>query len=124
MEALSFRGRRLQDTLLQRQQPTYSSDVTVHVVVEETNHKLLANFVDDARLTFAQGETKILPLWFSNSGTKPIHEIWIVCGPEDEIWVGVEEDSGGAGECPVYRQQVLFLKQTQRMQKFFNPSIL
>jgi hypothetical protein len=105
MEALSFRGRRLQDTLTQRQKPTYSSDVTVNVIVEETNHKLIANFVDDDRLALAQGETKVMPLWFSNSGTKPIHEIWMVCAPEDEIWVSMEEDSEDTGEYPMHWQR-------------------
>lgn len=93
-ESLSSRGRRLQDTLSQRQKPAYSPDVIVKVVVEETSHKLLANFVDDDRLVLAQGETKSMSLWFSNTGAKPINEIWLVSGPEDEICVSAQEDSG------------------------------
>jgi trafficking protein particle complex subunit 8 len=83
--------------LAQRQQPTYAPDVIVKVMVEGTSHKLLANFVDDDLLALAQGETKSMSLWFSNAGANPIEEIWLVCGPEDEIWVG-REDSNESGE--------------------------
>lgn len=91
-ESLSYRGRRLQDTLSQRQKPAYSPDVVMNIVIEETSHKLLAHFVDDDRLVLAQGETKSMSLWFSNTGTKAINEMWLVPGPEDEICVRAEED--------------------------------
>lgn len=96
-ESLSSRGRRLHDTLSQRQRPTYSPDVVANVVVEEASHKLLANFVDDDQLVLAQGETKTMSLWFSNTGMRPVDELWLVCGPEDEICIG-PEDSNDAGK--------------------------
>src|ERR1700733_6301530 len=97
-ESLSSRGRRLHDTLSQRQRPTYSPDVVANVVVEEAGHKLLANFVDDDRLVLAQGETKTMSLWFSNTGMRPVNELWLVCRPEDEIYISAEEDSSEAGK--------------------------
>jgi hypothetical protein len=72
--------------------------VIANVVVKETSHKLLANFVDDDRLVLAQGETKSMSLWFSNTGAKPINEIWLVSGPEDEICLSTEEDSNDTGK--------------------------
>jgi len=106
VESLASRGRRLQDTASQWQKPTYSSDVVTKVVVEETSHKLLVNFVDDDRLVLAQGETKSMSLWFFNTGGKPINEIWMVSGPEDEVWAAVAEDLGDTGQ---YAEQVLIL---------------
>jgi trafficking protein particle complex subunit 8 len=108
-ESLSSRGPRLQDTSGQRQKPTYAPDVIAKVIVEETSHKLLANFVDDDRLALAQGETKSLSLWFSNTGANPIDEIWLVSGPEDEIWVSAEEDPNDTGE-NTYLQRVRILR--------------
>lgn len=59
--------------------------------VEETTHKLLVNFVDDERLTLAQGERRSLSLWLSNTGTRPIKDVWMIAGPEDEILLGVKD---------------------------------
>ncbi|RDB28485.1 Transport protein particle subunit trs85-1 [Hypsizygus marmoreus] len=91
-EPLVYRGRRLHDTAAQRQKPTYAPNVTIKVQVEEVNHKLLVDFVDDERLVFAQGERKTMRLWFSNAGTRPIKELWLVAGQEDEIWMGADEE--------------------------------
>ena len=96
-ESLSFRGRRLQDTALQRQGATYAPEELIKVEVTETNHKLLVNFVDDQRLVLAQGESKPMRLWFSNTGTRPISEVWMVAGPEDEFWLNVDEGSKSIG---------------------------
>lgn len=92
VESLSSRGRRLQDTALQRQHPTYAPDVPIRVQVAEASHKLIINFVDDQRLVLARGEVKQMRLWFSNAGTRPIGELWMVAGPEDEVWVEFETD--------------------------------
>lgn len=92
-EPLVSRGRRLQDTSLQRQTATYGSDVFIKVEVEEANQKLLVNFVDDSRLVLAQGEYKAMKLWFSNAGTRSIGEIWLVAGTDDELWVDFQPTS-------------------------------
>jgi hypothetical protein len=63
------------------------------VEVAEVDHKLLVNFVEDRRLVLAQGESKPMMLWFSNAGTRPIGEVWMVAGSEDEIWLNIHEDS-------------------------------
>ncbi|KAG5652297.1 hypothetical protein H0H81_005519 [Sphagnurus paluster] len=97
IESLASRGPRLHHTPAQRQSATYAPDVNIKVEVEEVEHKLVVNFDDDEHLVLAQGERKKLNLWFSNTGTRPIKEIWIVSGPDDEIWVGPAEESGEAG---------------------------
>ncbi|KAK0478294.1 ER-golgi trafficking TRAPP I complex 85 kDa subunit-domain-containing protein [Armillaria novae-zelandiae] len=95
-ESLASKGKRLHNTPAQRQIPTYTPDVLIKIDVAEASHKLLANFVDDRRLVLGHGETRSLALWLSNTGTRPINEVWLVAGAEDEIWVGDDEhlDSG------------------------------
>lgn len=96
-ESLASRGRRLHDTALQRQQISYAPEVPIKVDVVAASHKLLVNFVDDQRLVLAQGERKPMSLWFSNAGTRPIREVWIVSGPEDELWVDSSEKEKFSG---------------------------
>lgn len=87
-EPLASRGRRLHDTPLQRQQPTYAPDVIVRVEVVAADHKLIANYIEDEQLVLSQGENKLMRLWLTNAGSRPIGEVWMVAGAEDEIWVG------------------------------------
>ncbi|KII93831.1 hypothetical protein PLICRDRAFT_36073 [Plicaturopsis crispa FD-325 SS-3] len=86
-EPLAIRGRRLQETALQRQSVMYAPDVLMNVEVEEASQRLLIDFVDDERLELAQGECKQLRLWISNEGTRNIGETWLVAGVADEVWV-------------------------------------
>lgn len=97
-ESLTSRGRRLHDTAAQRQKATYAPDVLIKVEVAEATHKLLVNFIDDQRLVLAQGENKPMRLWFSNMGTNPVREVWMVAGPEDEIWIGGDQESDAPGK--------------------------
>ncbi|KAG9222665.1 hypothetical protein CCMSSC00406_0004579 [Pleurotus cornucopiae] len=91
IEPLAYRGRRLHDTQAQRITPTYAPDVQLKVNVAEASHKLFINFVDDSRLVLSQGERKTMSLWFSNTGSTPVDEIWVVASPDDElIFEGVE----------------------------------
>lgn len=92
-ESLFSRGRRLHETPLQRQTPTYGPDVAIQVDVDEASQQLLANFVDDSRLVLVQGECKRMKLWLSNAGTRNIGEVWLVAGTDDEIWVDLDPDS-------------------------------
>ncbi|KAG5647603.1 hypothetical protein DXG03_008956 [Asterophora parasitica] len=94
-ESLASRGRRLHDTPAQRQQPTYAPNTDLKAEVEEVNHRLVAEFLDDERLILAQGERKQLKLWFSNTGARPIKEVWIVAGIEDAIWLGSDDETNG-----------------------------
>lgn len=96
-ESLATRGRRLQETLAHRETPTYAPDNIVKVEVVEARHKLVVNFVDDddQRLVLAQGETKPLRMWFTNAGTFPLREVWMVTSSEDEVWVDDESASKG-----------------------------
>ncbi|KAG6911541.1 hypothetical protein DXG01_011843 [Tephrocybe rancida] len=105
-EPLASRGRRLHDTPAQRMQPTYAPDINIKIDVEDVNHKLLVDFVDDEQLVLAQGERKELKLWLSNSGSRPIKELWMVAGPGDELWMGQDEELGDAGEFYVNKPRV------------------
>ncbi|KAI8981263.1 ER-golgi trafficking TRAPP I complex 85 kDa subunit-domain-containing protein [Trametes punicea] len=90
-ESLAVRGRRLNDTPVQRHGKVYAPDVLLQVQVEEAGQRLHAHFVDDRHLVLAQGEYKHQKVWLTNSGTRPISELWVLAGEEDEIWV----DAGG-----------------------------
>ncbi|THV07645.1 hypothetical protein K435DRAFT_825459 [Dendrothele bispora CBS 962.96] len=92
-ESLACRGRRLHDTPAQRQNRTYAPDILLKVDVAEANHKLLANFVDDRRLSINQGENWPVGLWLSNTGNAPINEVWMIISPEDDIWVNCGEEN-------------------------------
>ena len=85
-ESLAVRGRRLNDTPLQRQGKVYAPDVLIKIEVEEAGQRLHAHFVDDRHLTLAQGEYKHQRVWLTNSGTRPIKELWVLAGEDDELW--------------------------------------
>lgn len=92
LESLASRGRRLHDTALQRQTPTYAPDVVMQVKVVPSDHKLDVKTVDGAGLlVLLQGQNRSTTLWLTNSGTFPINEVWMVSGADDEIWMGSEE---------------------------------
>ncbi|KAI0830719.1 ER-golgi trafficking TRAPP I complex 85 kDa subunit-domain-containing protein [Trametes gibbosa] len=86
VESLAVRGRRLNDTPIQRQDKVYAPDVLMTVEVEEAEQRLHAHFVDDSHLNLAQGEYKHQRVWLTNSGTRPIRDIWVIGGEQDELW--------------------------------------
>ncbi|PPQ67072.1 hypothetical protein CVT25_005673 [Psilocybe cyanescens] len=90
-ESLAFRGRRLHDTPLQRQHPTYAPDVVMKVDVVPSEHRLFVTFIEDERLVLLQGENKQTRLWLTNAGSKPIGEVWMIAGADDEIWLGTSD---------------------------------
>lgn len=57
----------------------------------QTHHKLLVDYVDDDQLVLTQGENKSLRLRLSNIGPRPIGEIWMVSGVDDDVYVGVND---------------------------------
>lgn len=85
-----MRGRRLNDTPVQRQGKVYASDVLIKIEVEEAGQRLHAHFVDDRHLVLAHGEYKHQRLWLTNSGTRPVSELWLLAGEEDEVWADME----------------------------------
>ncbi|KAI1793952.1 ER-golgi trafficking TRAPP I complex 85 kDa subunit-domain-containing protein [Ganoderma leucocontextum] len=93
IESLAVRGRRLNDTPVQRQGKVYAPDVLIKVEVEEAGQRLHAHFIDDRHLVLAQGEYKHQRIWLTNSGTHPISELWLLAGEEDELWVDMESDN-------------------------------
>ncbi|KAF8640579.1 hypothetical protein AX17_000241 [Amanita inopinata Kibby_2008] len=86
-ESLSYRGRRLQTAVVQKQDPTYASDIHLKTEVAAADHRLLATFDQDEESAFLQGEYKCMRLSLTNIGTKPITEVWIVSDAEDHIWL-------------------------------------
>ncbi|KAF8898889.1 ER-golgi trafficking TRAPP I complex 85 kDa subunit-domain-containing protein [Infundibulicybe gibba] len=92
-ESLSQRGRRLQATAAQRQTATYGPDVLVTVPVVDPGHRLQADFVDDAQLLLFSGERKTMVVWFSNLGTRPVGELWMIAGEADEVWVDGDDSN-------------------------------
>ncbi|KAG2075048.1 hypothetical protein BDR04DRAFT_1006461 [Suillus decipiens] len=87
VESLARRGRRLQDTPQQRQTVTYAPDKFLKLDVEEASQELAVTFVDDGPLMLVEGECKWMRLWMSNAGSRDIGEVWVVPGPDDEIWI-------------------------------------
>lgn len=87
-EPLSTRGRRLNDTAVQRQEKTYAPDAFVEVGTEECKQRLDANFVEDGQVALIQGERKQLELWINNTGVEDVSEIWVVSGSENVVWIG------------------------------------
>jgi trafficking protein particle complex subunit 8 len=99
VESLARRGRRLQQTPQQRQTVTYAPDVFLKLDVEEASQELAVAFVDDGRLVLAEGECKRMKLWMSNAGSRDIGEVWIVVGPEDQIWIEPLDREPGTSNC-------------------------
>ena len=106
-ESLASRGRKLHDTPLQRQQPTYAPDVIMRVEVVASHHKLVASYMEDGQLVLMQGENKSMRLLLTNAGSRPISEVWMVAGAEDEIWVGAA-DNDVMQNCAYLNREVLF----------------
>lgn len=106
-ESLASRGRKLHDTPLQRQQPTYAPDVIMQVEVVASYHKLVASYIEDGQLVLIQGENKLMRLLLTNAGSRPISEVWMVAGTEDEIWVGAT-DNDVMQDCAYLNWEVFF----------------
>lgn len=68
----------------------YADDVYVQVEAEDCGQRLHVNFMDERRLSLAQGERRLLNLWMSNTGVQDIEELWLVAGAEDELWVDLD----------------------------------
>lgn len=94
-ESLAVRGRRLQDTALQRQTKMYAPDIIPKVDIEARKYRLAARFMDSGPYTLATGEVIGMALRIENIGAGPIGQIWLVYGPMDELWVGDAEDHPG-----------------------------
>ena len=90
-----MRGRRLNDTPIQRQGKVYAPDVVMKIEVEEAGQRMHAHFVDDRHLVLAQGEYKYQSVWLTNSGTRPIRELWVLSAEDDELWVDTGNEGSG-----------------------------
>ena len=86
-EPLGTRGKRLNDTAVQRQDKTYAPEVFVEVETEECRQRLDASFVEDEQVALIQGERRQLELWVNNTGVGDVSEIWVVSGPENVVWI-------------------------------------
>lgn len=85
-ESLARRGRRLQDTPQQRQTVSYAPDILIGSDVEEASQELAVSFENDELLILNEGEHRQMKLSMRNTGCKTIGEIWLVGGPEDQMW--------------------------------------
>ncbi|KAF9650034.1 hypothetical protein BDM02DRAFT_3185724 [Thelephora ganbajun] len=100
-EPLGTRGRRLNDTIVQRQNMTYAPDVFIEVETEECRQRLDTSFVEDKQVALIQGERKRLELWINNTGVEDVNEVWMVSGPENVVWVeksAAEKPTGSSEE--------------------------
>ena len=97
-ESLGTRGRRLNDTIAQRQDKTYAPDVFVEVETEECRQRLDASFVEDSLVALIQGERKRLEVWINNTGVEDVSEVWMVSGPENVVWIGTPASEELEGE--------------------------
>ncbi|KAF8349763.1 ER-golgi trafficking TRAPP I complex 85 kDa subunit-domain-containing protein [Amanita rubescens] len=86
-ESLSYRGRRLHSAV----KPTYGPDIHLKVAVVDADYRLAVNFIED-EVSLLHGEFKDMRVLLSNTGTKPISEIWIVSDVGDEIWLSEPRD--------------------------------
>lgn len=86
-----MRGRRLQETPLQRQTKQYAADVVMTVRVQKKDQQLEALFTEDDLQIVWQGELCKISMRLENTGSKPLQEIWLVYGPDDHLWL---ESSG------------------------------
>lgn len=84
-ESLARRGRRLQDTLQQRLTPTYTPDIFIKAEIVDNNLELDVSFATDEPLVFLEGEYRWVDVRLSNTGSRPISEVWLLPGPEDQI---------------------------------------
>lgn len=57
-----------------------------------SEHRLLVTYIGGERLILLQGENKAIRFCLTNSGSKPIDEVWMVSGTDDEIWINIDED--------------------------------
>lgn len=102
-ESLGARGRRLNDTAVQRQEKTYAPDLFVEVETEECRHRLDASFVEDLHeVALVQGERKRLELWVNNTGVEDVNEVWMVSGPENVVWIEKSVTEKPAGETSAF----------------------
>lgn len=96
-EPLSTRGRRLNDTAVQRQNKTYATDVFVEIETDECKQRLDASFVEDEQVALIQGERKRLELLINNTGVEDVGEIWVISGSENVVWIGESVDDKTPG---------------------------
>ncbi|THH11203.1 hypothetical protein EW145_g824 [Phellinidium pouzarii] len=86
-ESLAVRGRRLQDTALQRQKKIYAPDVHPKVQVETGQCRLAASITGAQSYILACGEQVRMSLQIENIGSEIVGDILLVHGQTDEIWL-------------------------------------
>jgi hypothetical protein len=99
-ESLSYRGRRLHSAV----KPTYGPDIHLKVAVVDADYRLAVNFIED-EVSLLHGEFKDMRVLLSNTGTKPISEVWIVSDVGDEIWLSGPQDGHDKGRPMLVRVQ-------------------
>ncbi|KZS95953.1 hypothetical protein SISNIDRAFT_451603 [Sistotremastrum niveocremeum HHB9708] len=77
-ENLSYRGRRLNDTIPQMRTISYAPDVTLRLQSEDSNQSLVAVNTSGASPVIFEGECRSISVRLQNQGEEPIDEIWVL----------------------------------------------
>jgi trafficking protein particle complex subunit 8 len=70
----------------------YADDVYAQMETIDCGQRLHVNFEDEEPLTLVEGERRLFNLWISNTGVQDIEELWLVAGPDDELWIDLHEE--------------------------------
>lgn len=106
-ESLAVRGRRLQETALERQSKVYAPDVFPKVQIQACNRRIDAAFTDDISPILAHGEIVTMNIRLENVGAKDVGEIWLIHALEDELWQGKHAERLGGFAYICYQKAYL-----------------
>ena len=81
----------MHDTPHQRQNKIYAPDLIIKIDVEDVGLRLQTTFVDNRHLVVFHGEQKQMDICFHNTGNRPIGELWMLTGPDDEVWLSLTQ---------------------------------
>ncbi|PVF97590.1 hypothetical protein CPB86DRAFT_785718 [Serendipita vermifera] len=100
-EALSIRGKRLNDTASQRQDIVYAPSRQITLLVKEGGCRLEAEVVDededdeDEPIELIQGELHHMTVRLKNIGTSDINQLWLTVDDAVTAWVDYESLNPG-----------------------------
>ncbi|KAG8826095.1 hypothetical protein FRC19_009702 [Serendipita sp. 401] len=100
-EPLSIRGKRLNDTVAQRQEATYAPSQFTRVPVRQVGCMLSVEQVDeddeegDEDIVMVQGEIYSVVLRITNRGIEEINEVWLTAADNISIWIDPEKRGKG-----------------------------
>lgn len=109
-ESLAIRGRRLNDTPVQRQGIVYAPDILLGTDVRESGVRLRAEFTssneestDGIVTPVFDGELRRDKLSVTNYGSRSISDIWLILPSDGSVWID-DDDKGVDSEGPCFLQ--------------------